>query len=213
MKPISPESQIAAYPAATPDGKTIVFLLMNAGKPNLWRMDIDGGNLKQLTDSNFDGYPQIAPDNKTIVFIGMHGGKDVLKRMTLDGGTPTVLLDRSVAAPAISPDGKAVAFGIANQELKQWQIGLVPIEGGPMRTLNYPRPYTRWAPDGKSLTYVDTTNGVSNVWAQPISGGPAKQITNFTSDKINWFDWSRGGRLAIERGNSSSDVVLLRPGK
>ena len=41
----------AAYPAVSPDGRYIVFSSASAGTTDIWRMDIDGGNPKQLTSN------------------------------------------------------------------------------------------------------------------------------------------------------------------
>ena len=68
----------------------------------------------------------------------------------------------------------------------------------------------RWAPDGQALTYVVTKKRVSNIWAQPVDGGPPKPVTHFTSGLIFGFDWSRTGDLALSRGNQSGDIVLIR---
>ena len=35
-------------------------------------------------------------------------------------------------------------------------------------------------------------------------------VTRFTSDKIFWFDWSRDGRLALSRGTTPRDAVLIK---
>jgi len=67
-----------------------------------------------------------------------------------------------------------------------------------------------WAPDGQALDYHLFRAGASNIWRQPLAGGPPKQMTNFKSDLIFFFDWSRDGKqLALERGTISSDVVLI----
>ena len=53
--------------------------------------------------------------------------------------------------------------------------------------------------------------GVGNLWLQSIDGAGQKQITNFTSDLISNFAISRDGkRLAISRGNTTLDVVLIK---
>ena len=68
----------------------------------------------------------------------------------------------------------------------------------------------RWSPDGKALTYAVTIGNVSNLFSQPISDGPAKQVTNFRSDRIFSFDWAPDGKqLMISRGVVMSDVVLI----
>jgi Tol biopolymer transport system component len=55
-----------------------------------------------------------------------------------------------------------------------------------------------------------TRGGASNIWRQALAGGLPKQITSFKSDLIFFFAWSRDGKqLALERGATSSDVVLI----
>jgi hypothetical protein len=64
---------------------------------------------------------------------------------------------------------------------------------------------------GQALAYIDTRQGVSNLWAQPLAGGPPEQITDFKSELIFEFAWSRDGKqLALARGTQTSDVVLIR---
>jgi Tol biopolymer transport system component len=68
----------------------------------------------------------------------------------------------------------------------------------------------RWAPDGQALDYSLTRSGATNIWRQALAGGPPKQITNFKSDLIFSFAWSRDGKqLALARGSTSSDVILI----
>jgi Tol biopolymer transport system component len=68
----------------------------------------------------------------------------------------------------------------------------------------------RWAPDGKALDYRLFRAGASNIWRQALAGDPPKQITNFKSDLIFSFAWSREGKqLALARGSISSDVILI----
>ena len=66
-----------------------------------------------------------------------------------------------------------------------------------------------WMPDGRTITYADTRNGVSNIWGQPLDGGVPKQLTNFRSEQIRAFAWSRDGQLAVSRGLVSSNAVLI----
>jgi WD40 repeat protein len=66
-------------------------------------------------------------------------------------------------------------------------------------------------PDGKSLAYVVTENGVGNIWAQPLDGSKGHALTNFPSDQISAFQFSPDGNsLAVARVHIVSDVVLLR---
>jgi hypothetical protein len=62
----------------------------------------------------------------------------------------------------------------------------------------------------RSLNYIDTINGVSNIWSLPLDGGKPVQLTDFKADQIFWFDFSRDGKqLAVSRGVQTSDVILI----
>jgi Tol biopolymer transport system component len=86
------------------------------------------------------------------------------------------------------------------------------LEGGRLLTrLDVVTRFLRWAADGRSLLYTKDTDGVVNIWSQPIAGGAPRQVTHFKSDFIFGFDLSRDGkRLIIGRGHETSDVVLIR---
>ena len=90
-------------------------------------------------------------------------------------------------------------------------VAVIPSEGGePIKYFDQILSPVRWTTDGRALTYIDTREGVSNLWNQPLADGPPKQLTNFQSETISSFAWSRDGkRLALVRGVINNDVVLI----
>ncbi len=85
----------------------------------------------------------------------------------------------------------------------------------PERTFAWPRgdhwrSRIRWTPDGQAVTYNLDRGGVSNIWVQPLAGGPARQLTNFAADRIWDFDWAPDNRLILARGPVNRDLVLIR---
>jgi len=71
-----------------------------------------------------------------------------------------------------------------------------------------------WTHDGRSITFVRSENGADNIWSMPLEGGKPVPLTNFSSDQILRYAWSADGkRLAVVRGNTSSDVVLFSASK
>ena len=69
----------------------------------------------------------------------------------------------------------------------------------------------RWAPDGRSLTYLNTQNDVTNIWSFPLDGAAPKQLTDFKTENIYNFKWSADGKnLVLARGTTTSDVILIR---
>ena len=68
----------------------------------------------------------------------------------------------------------------------------------------------RWTSDGRALTYIDTREGISNIWRQPLTGGPPEQMTDFKAERILFFGWSRDAQyLAYARGDEVNDVVMI----
>jgi Tol biopolymer transport system component len=185
-------------------------------------MGIDGSNPKQLLPTNTPAFfPVISPDSRSVIFNSAHSGNLILWRVGIDGGESKQLTDTmSSFFPAVSPDGKWVAaFAEGVTFGGRPKIIVVPSGGGPVtRSFDVSpgfvpdlHPVLRWTPDGSSLTYVDESNGADNIWSQSVNGEPRKPLTNFKSDRISCFAWSRDGkRLAIARGPVTTDVVLLR---
>ncbi|MFZ0063998.1 MAG: protein kinase, partial [Pyrinomonadaceae bacterium] len=207
-------------PQISPDNRFIVFHSNRSGVFQIWRMDRDGSNPVQLTFGNSESHwPQFTADGKFVIYQHFEPGvASTLWRVPIEGGTPVKVTDGFAVRPAVSPDGRHLGFWHNDgQTNARWKLGLFSLESGtllktlevgPTVQVNW-NSMVRWSGDGRSLTYVDNHAGIENVWAQPIDGGAAKQITNFTDNRILSFDWSRDGNLVTSRGVVTSDVVLI----
>jgi Tol biopolymer transport system component len=202
------------YEAASSDGRYIVFTSdRSTGNPHVWRMRSDGSDLKQMTNGPGEGVPRITPDGHTIVYFDFT--TELLWKMPIDGGQPTQITNKRSDRPYISPDGKFIACGYETENNTPMKIAIIGIDGGPpVKVFNVPATVVvddlAWTPDGRAITYVYTTNGVSNLWVQRLDGTTARQLTDFTSDRISSFDFSPDGKtLALARGNSRTDIVLF----
>lgn len=210
----SGDRELDSAPAPCGDSGTIVFSSLDwskGGKINLWRMDADGSNPKQLTDESDAKSAFCSKDGKMIYYVNLRGGPHLM-RISTDGGKAESLTDLVVGVfPALSPDGKTVAV-----TLKDFQIGLLDAGSGKLvRKIEMDNrnawPVLRFSPDGKSLVYSIQVNDVENLWIQPLDGSPGHTLTDFAAEHIGDFGWSPDGKkLAILRGHSTSDVVLLR---
>jgi eukaryotic-like serine/threonine-protein kinase len=213
-------------PSACGDSHTIVFGGVIPGKEgSIWRADSDGGNPHRLARSSSALYPACSPDAKAVLYTEFVNEEPHLWQVSIDGEQPVRLSDEPLSYSAISPDGRSLA-SIRTVPTKPRQIAVLSIDGGPIRaTFELPPDFFMvgeggtplvWAPGGRSVNYVANKKGVSNLWAQPIdlsnppSKGESKQLTNFTSDLIFGFGWSRDGtQLALSRGRVSSDAILI----
>jgi len=197
-----------ATPATTWDGQTIVF---NKYKTDsIWKADSDGRQPVELVSRG--NHPIVTPD-RHVVFGSDQSGVQAPWIVSIDGGPPTEIAHVYAAAGSVdvSPDGKSIVFRSRNEQNKP----ITMICDLPACTMPRRLPPVgqfsplRWTPDG-SIAYVDAATP-SNIWVQPLDGGPPHQLTHFTDRTVVDFAWSRDGkRLAIARATTTSDIVLFR---
>lgn len=83
-----------------------------------------------------------------------------------------------------SPDGKRIAFVIRTTDLEankgRTDIWLVGMDGSGLRRMTTHESSDhspRWSNDGKSIYFLSTRSGSSQVWRLPVEGGEAQPIT------------------------------------
>jgi serine/threonine protein kinase/Tol biopolymer transport system component len=206
-------------PAATPDGQFIVFVSTRGGPPGIWRMRPDGSDVVELTgEPGAKGDPIVTPDGQWVIYYTAYenGGTGTLRKVSINGGPSIQLTQEPSDSPAISPDGRFIAFDYGpTKEDSNIRVAIITADGGRRIRMLDSVPLVRsrnirWTADGRGLYYINTESGVGNIWMQPIDGSPPRQITNFSSDRIFRFDYSpSAGKMAFTRGIESSDVVLI----
>ncbi|MCD9189104.1 MAG: protein kinase [Pyrinomonadaceae bacterium] len=216
-RPLTYDKSSEDYPVVSADGKFIVFVSTRGGSSHIWRMDADGANRKQLSGQNGESFPQITPDGKTVIYSRNDQGF-ALWKIPIESGEPQKLTDFEAHWAAISPDGKQIACLVRDKN-SQIKLGIVSVENGKLlqslkadkidRSPEFP-PILRWTPDAKSVAFISTEAGVSNLFTQPLNGGEPQKLTDFSADRIFNFDWSKDGRqIVYSRGTIRHDIVLF----
>jgi serine/threonine protein kinase/Tol biopolymer transport system component len=117
---LSEANTVMALPASCANGKYIVFTWAGYhGSPfaNIWRVDADGTNPKQITNERDIRGPVCSPDGKWVYFRDWFSHE--IKRAPIDGGKTEVVpgtnipdADLDTTDVSISPDGQWLAFSI-----------------------------------------------------------------------------------------------------
>ena len=153
-------------PTWSPDGTEIAFISNRRGTYRVYKMDINGEKLNQLTKGGDDWGPSWSPDGEWIAYNTLQpDGKIYLFIVSADGRNPRQLAmaGENGRKPAWSPDGKKIAFST-------WELGIGPkiatidVESGKLRRVTlggripaghvFRRHSPAWSPDGKWIAYV-----------------------------------------------------------
>jgi Tol biopolymer transport system component len=159
---------------------TLVFDRLTGGNRDIFRVDLDGANLMQLTTDPGDDQDPTAVKG-SVVFVSYRGGNGNLYAIPLAGGATTTLTTttRDEMTPALSADGQKLAFSAvvggvtkvftANSDASspvQLVAGNDPstIETAPSWSL------------GGSVAFVSTLNGSADIFQASTGGTPALLI-------------------------------------
>ncbi len=142
------------------------------------------------------------------------------KAFDFDKNNPRQVL--GIVGPALSPDGKSVAFEAINQ-IWVMQIGRKPQA---ITSDTYYKTDPAWSPDGTKLAYASDKNGTMHIFVRTLATGDEQQVTTMAGAQISPA-WSPDGRsLAFQdqtgatftidvEGGAAKQVVpsLFAPGK
>jgi len=174
--------------AFSPDGK-ILFVSIDKGNRDVWRMDADGGNRLPLTSERAaDEYPSISADGKSVVYVSAQGGTPHIWRMDLDGNERKQITNQTGETfPQITPDGKFVIYSSKTE--KHFAIWKSSIEGGAPTLLSEGEAH--WAAisaDGKliaCLARIKDEHAVTDTKLAVISAENGKLLKFFESKKVH----------------------------
>src|SRR5438105_7556887 len=108
--------------------------------------------------------------------------------------------------PQASPDGRYVAFVLRETDMEAnrgrtdvWLLDLTQKSATPRRlTQNDANDSSpRWAPDSRTIYFLSTRSGQSQVWRLSLAGGEASRVTDYPLDVGTLKLSPAGDRIAI----------------
>jgi Tol biopolymer transport system component len=214
-------------PSWSPDGKKLAYVQMfGAGNfVDTSKMVVDGN---VVSDTNNDTFPFPAVWTSPSSFLYTANGKilkaDLAKKAvapipftaeiksirpvypmkSFDFEATAVKQAKGILAPAISPDGKYIAFVALNQ------LYLLQIGKSTPRALTHDAFYKQgpaWSPDGRWLAYVSDKGGIENIYLLDPKTGEEKQPAPSKSAQI-FPAWSPDGKSMAFQDQTGATVML-----
>jgi DNA-binding winged helix-turn-helix (wHTH) protein/Tol biopolymer transport system component len=194
-------------------GNYVVASTVRSGATDLLRVDADGSKQRLLTGAFVSA--RCSTDSRSI-YAAETTSTNKIVRIPVDGGTPisvgNIVGEGFYGHLLLSPNGDSLIYRFADHpgDLK---LATMALAGGPAKVTDFHGPWGgawHWSPDGKSLQYIVTAGGVSNIWEQSPRTSQPRQVTHFTSDYIFDFAWTPDGKeLLVSRGTQGGDALLI----
>jgi serine/threonine protein kinase len=186
---------------------------------HVWRVDPDGGGLRQLTTGKGEKLLSLSDDGRTVLFQKWDEPASLWSLDPSTGGVPKQLASDSVEdVVQVSPDGRLVRYGAFTEVQGRIYSGqvVIPVGGGPpvaQFLLPPGQTASQWSPDSKAVTYVDRNKGW-NLMRQPIAGGEPTALTRFAVGQTTDFSWSPDGKkvAVVRRIGRSESIWVVEPG-
>jgi Tol biopolymer transport system component len=226
-------------PAWSPDGRYIAFIRQSKTGAGIFVVPALGGHEHKLADVakvTTVRPPHLAwsRDTESLVMVDKSSPQEQhsLFLLSVQTGERKRLTSSSArpfgdSGPAVSPDGKTVAF-FRHSDIDAADVYVVPFSGGEPRRLTFFNAQIHgltWTADGREIIFSSYRDRVDvlSLWRVGTSGGQPEQVTGL-GENIGFPSVSRhGNRLAFTQsvsdaniwrlGGVSSDHKNAQPGK
>ena len=194
------------YPAFSPNGRWLAFVRSTSLSTNdLYLMSLPSGELRQLTFDNvtISGVAWTA-DSREIVFSSRKDSNTFhLWRIAVSGGEPVRIetVGNRVWSPAISPDGKRLAYtqNLGDENIWRFEMNA----GGQVKTktgliastcFDYGPDYS---PDGKKIVFTSGRTGGHGIWICEADGSKPRLLIDCGPYVSGTPRWSPDGRWIV----------------
>jgi len=198
--------------AADRDGRRLV-VSTGPEEANLWRVSFsDTDEPQQVPLPAVRGLsPRLA--SNYMLYLSSRSGDDGLWKLADGAAEPVELFPSSagriVEGPAISPDGRRVAFTARREGHNK--LHLMNSDGTGSRQLELPASFgisgaPSWPPAGNWLTIAGDKDN-PGLYKVPLDGGPPEQ---FVKENASNPVWSPGGEFVVYAGTETGTLFSLK---
>lgn len=214
-------------PRWSASGDSILVSGMLAGKPGIYRIDLQSGAAAlsvELPTGKLAFTPTWSPDGKTL--FGRFDGYRAIHRMDIatrnvqtlyqtrrDG---TAYEETGPSEPSLSPDGRSLLFQVRDRSRTDNLLIMSP-EGGPPRRLitlkspeQFPAGSYAWTPDSRRIVFVHRSGKQFQVSVIRAEGGDPRR-TGIVMNSIRFMRLHPDGkRIAFQSGETDGEVWVIQ---
>jgi Tol biopolymer transport system component/DNA-binding winged helix-turn-helix (wHTH) protein len=199
----------------TPDGR-VVYASSASGEPNIWVMDADGTNRRQLTSERGGNVlPTVSPDGSAVVFVSYRTGVRHLWRINIDGSDPRQLTNsEGDDAPTFTPDGKLIIYSsYVEGQPALWKVAA---NGGtPERLTAFVADAPAVSPDGRVVACYHYADPLARPRVSLVSLDDGRILREFelpnliNTSSVRWMP--DGNSLAYLAASPGTTNLWLQP--
>ena len=197
----------------------IVFSSGKQGDYDIWKLNLDSQELKQLTVGDYwNDSPKWSPDGNNIIFVSNKSGFPEIWMMDKEGNNQRQITEtkRYHATPSWSPDGKNIVF-CANYD-GNLDIYSMALDGTNLEKITESiemdsKPV--FSPDGKNIAYTSRQSGNSDIWLYSLTDKTHSQLTTHPEDDYSPAYSPDGEKIAFVSGrfndgrDSNLEIFLM----
>lgn len=202
-----------AHSSLSPDGRRVAFASIASGSSDVWIQNVDGSNLRQLTDDEAaDAWPVWSADGESLVFNSLRDGRHQTWRVSVTDGTTEKIVDGFFRGDWVDqPDGSGTWIvtsmgpgGVRLIDVEQrtvvWEVLrrdalAMPVFSSDRRSISLPLTRGRGQTD---IAVLDPATGSIRIAA------------HLSFPVLFRASWIEGGRaVLVNRDNSTSHIVMF----
>ncbi len=210
---------LRSFGAGSLIGSKIYFVSDRTGHKEIWSMDYDGSNQKQITDyRSITTFPVVSPDGTKLAFTTYLHGRPEIFMHSLESGRRLPFYNQNAsmnAASDFTPDSKRLIF-YSTAAGSYSQIFMADVDGGDLHRISATRSIEvepKLNPKGTSYVFVSGRSGMPQIYTMNTDGVDVSRLTSGEGEAVNpsWnsdgahiaFAWTRG----FEPGNYNIFVM------
>ncbi|MER3415568.1 MAG: hypothetical protein C4297_05060 [Gemmataceae bacterium] len=217
VEPLHPAAKTSEFEAAfSPDGRYCAFV-QSQGNLNLKLIIRDTLEKRDAVYDPGGGFagmhnPVFLPAESRILFSMAEGGTQHIFSVNYEGKDRRLVVRGGFNLwPAVSPDGRRLAFGSARDG--NFEIYTARLDGSDLKRLTHDGAFDgrpAWSPDGKRIAFVSLRDGNYELYLMDADGTHVRRLTHHP-ERDDYPCWHPDGKHLVFVGERAGrfDLYLL----